>query len=135
MPESRKTSVLIVDVEPLRLARIERAANNAGLAVSTASSFEAARRQILQRCPEVVVAALRLGEYNGFHLAAVTPHDFQKSAAFVYSEHDEPGAAADAQCLGARFVTDEQVCHSDFWQAVAGASALADGIGVTAEGR
>src|SRR5918993_574950 len=118
MPDSQKTSVLIVDVEPSRLAKIARAANKVGLSVATASSFEAARRHMRCQCPEIVVAALRLGEYNGFHLAAVTAHDCQKSAAFVFSDFDEPGAAADADCLGARFVSSEEVCQSDFWQTV-----------------
>jgi DNA-binding NarL/FixJ family response regulator len=114
-----RVSVLIVDVDPARLARIEREASQAGICLLAAMSFRGARVQIRRSCPDVLVAAVRLEAYNGLHLAAIVGQDHPECAAFVFSDGADHGAVSDAESLGACCVTTQDVLQPQFWESIA----------------
>jgi DNA-binding NtrC family response regulator len=90
---------------------------SAGFQVLGLENFEAARRQLLLNPPVVLITALKLGEYNGFHLVlrgkAVAP----RMAAVVISDDGGPSLRREAQQAGATFVT-QPVTPSDLLPAV-----------------
>lgn len=123
-------AVLVVDTDHSRLKELERQALRAGVSIITASSFEAARQHMRHARPAVLIAALRLGAYNGLHLAVILLHDRPDSDAIVFCENrslgGEPGS------VGARFLSDDEVLRSEFWQSLAatppGAPAVSPGL-------
>lgn len=62
-------SVLIVDDDASVLATTIAAFEQAGYAATGASTFQAAKRLLHDHPPDVLIAAVRLGAFNGFHLA------------------------------------------------------------------
>jgi CheY-like chemotaxis protein len=63
-------TALVVDPDPVRLASTSEALRSLGYAVSVASTFEDARRQLLaSEALSLLVADIRLGQFNGLHLA------------------------------------------------------------------
>lgn len=111
-----RSAVLIVDVDTSRLERLERHAHAAGFSVATASCFAAARHELRKSRPNILVAALKLGAYNGLHLAAVAGHDEGSSAALIYCDEMVTGGTADAQSVGAQMVLADDVLQPQFWR-------------------
>ncbi len=96
-------SVLIVTTNPADLAAHERAFIEAGFFVTAASSFEEARRRVDAYMPDVLVAALRLGDFNGLHLATVTRMSKTRPTTVVMGEVDTD-SEADAIATGSHFL-------------------------------
>lgn len=127
---NQERSVLVVDTDKSRLAELERQAIRAGLSIVTASSFEAARQRMRHAAPAVLVAALRLGAYNGLHLSVILLHDHPESDAIVFCE--SRSRSGEIGSIGARFMSDEEVLQSEFWHSLAatqrGAAAVSPGL-------
>ncbi len=62
-------SVLIVDSDAPVLAKTIETFERAGYAATGVSTFQAAKRLMQDRPPDVLIADVRLGEFNGLHLA------------------------------------------------------------------
>lgn len=60
--------ILVVDSDPSASAVAEQALVAIGHRVAPVSTFEEAIRQVTLDCPDLLVAALRLGPYNGLHV-------------------------------------------------------------------
>ncbi len=68
-PVMSRTS-LVVDADPVQLAATARALESHGFIVTTAGSFDEARRHLLVSDDlSLLVAEVRLGQFNGLHLA------------------------------------------------------------------
>jgi len=117
MPDAhRRCTVLIVDVDSTRLEHLERHARAAGLQVSTASCFIAARQQIRNSAPDVLVSALPLAAYNGLHLAIVAGHHHPECAAVIFSEESWSGSDSDVQSVRVRMVSVDRLFQPQFWR-------------------
>jgi DNA-binding response OmpR family regulator len=61
--------VLVVGPNPEWRSMIERWLRRAGLEVDSVATFEAARPRLTATGPDALLSAVRLGEFNGLHLA------------------------------------------------------------------
>ena len=76
--------------------------------VHTHRRFETARRDIASLEPDFVVANLRLGEFNGLHLAYIA-NAMRKTPCVVYTVEREPGMAREIQRSGAFYEIAERL--------------------------
>ena len=117
MPDAHgRCTVLIVDVDSSRLERLERHARAAGLHVSTASGFMAARQQIRNSAPDVLVSALPLAAYNGLHLAILAGHHHPDCAAVIFSDERWSGSDSDVESVRVRMVPADRLFQPQFWR-------------------
>ncbi len=94
--------VLVVDDEPMVVDALREILADAGYVTLGATSFEDGRRLLLAPpVPDVVVADVRLGKYNGLQLAVLRP---QATAAIVISGHWDEVLEAEARQHGAVYL-------------------------------
>jgi DNA-binding NtrC family response regulator len=94
--------VLVVDDEPMVVDALREVLADAGYVTLGATSFEDGRRLLLAPpVPDVVVADVRLGKYNGLQLAVLRP---QATAAIVISGHWDEVIEAEARQHGAAYL-------------------------------
>jgi two-component system LytT family response regulator/two-component system response regulator LytT len=94
--------VLVVDDEPMVVEALREILAAAGYEPLGATSFEEGRRLLLAPpAPDVVVADVRLGKYNGLQLVVLRP---QATAAIVISGHWDEVIEAEARQLGAVYL-------------------------------
>jgi DNA-binding NtrC family response regulator len=101
-------SILVVDQEPLEVARLVRPLQNAGYQVTGATTFEAAKETLAERRPHLLIAAERLGSYNGLHLVVRCRLDHPEMAAIVTAGSKDPVLEAEATVYGASCVVAPQ---------------------------
>ena len=94
-------SVMVVDQRPLMLSRLIEPLRDAGYEVDTATTFEAAKARIAEHAPHLLIAASRLGLYNGLHLVLRARYDHPGMAAIVTAQGKDPVLEAEASSLGA----------------------------------
>ena len=73
--------------------------------VTLATSFAEAKSLLLDRQPALIVAAVQLGEYNGLGLVLRAKSANPQVRAVVLSRAADPVLQADAEMLGATFVS------------------------------
>jgi len=61
--------ILVVDDTPATLGALSELLEHAGYEVIAAGSFEEARRVVDEQAPDLLLIDVRLGAYNGLHLA------------------------------------------------------------------
>ena len=92
----------MVDDEPMVVDALREILADAGYVTLGATSFEDGRRLLLAPpVPDVVVADVRLGKYNGLQLAVLRP---QATAAIVISGHWDEVLEAEARQHGAVYL-------------------------------
>jgi DNA-binding response OmpR family regulator len=74
------------------------------LRVTIAHTFAKAKERLNTRVPEVLVASVRLAEYNGLHLVLRAKALRPAVAAIVTSADDDSVLQADSEAMGATFV-------------------------------
>jgi PleD family two-component response regulator len=89
-------SILIVDEEPLEVARLVSPLQHAGYQVTGATTFEAARQTLAERPPHLLIAAERLGLFNGLHLVVRGRIDNPEMSAIVTAGSKDPVLEAEA---------------------------------------
>jgi DNA-binding NtrC family response regulator len=94
-------SILVVDQHPATVARVVQPLRHAGYDVTGATTFEDAKRHMAMRPPHLLIAAQRLGLFNGLHLALCARHDHPDTAAIVTAEERDPTLEAEAITCGA----------------------------------
>ena len=94
-------SILIVDERPTAVARLAKPLEGAGYAVTTATTFEAARERLAAQPPDLLIAAERLGPFNGLHLVLRGRFDHPEMAAIVTADTNDPVFQAEASSFGA----------------------------------
>ena len=100
----RAPRILLVDADRFMLHRLEASLMAMGYTVVSASTFETAS-QLLNECsPDMVVAAVRLGPFNGLHLAARSQSQCPGRPTIIVHPVADPVLIAQASVLGATFV-------------------------------
>jgi len=94
-------SILVVDQQPLAVARLVQPLMTAGYNVTAATSFEAAKQHLDNHPPNLLIAAERLGLFNGLHLVLRARLDHPEMAAIVTAGFDDPSLDAEATSYGA----------------------------------
>lgn len=103
-PSFADHSILVVDPALEDLLPVILTMSRLGLRVTAAASFAQAKHLLSASPPSVLLAAVRLGVYNGLHLVlhgkAVKP----EMAALVASPASDPVLRVDAEAMGATFM-------------------------------
>lgn len=92
--------VLVVDPLGTLAAELGRATDDAVRFVSC-PDFPAARRALLREQPAVLITDLRLGAYNGLHLAYLAGMSGVGTSTIVFADPMDSGLAHEAQKIGA----------------------------------
>jgi DNA-binding NarL/FixJ family response regulator len=100
--------ILVVEPSPARQRQLADAIGSTGT-VETVADFATARTRLVTNSPDFLVANLRLGEYNGLHLVYTAASAHIPVRAFIYTETQEPGFAADVEASGASYETFRSV--------------------------
>jgi DNA-binding NtrC family response regulator len=94
--------VLVVDDEPTVVESLREILRQAGYEPICATSFEEGHRALLEDpAPDILVADIRLGDFNGLQLVAVRP---PSTAAVVMSGHWDNTLEAEARKHGALYL-------------------------------
>jgi DNA-binding response OmpR family regulator len=101
-------SVLVVDQHPVVLARLVEPLRAAGYDVVGATTFEAARQTLADRPPNLLIAASRLGLFNGLHLVLRARFDHPEMAAILTAMQRDPVLEAEASSYGASCVVSPE---------------------------
>lgn len=97
--------ILIVDPNQQWSAETEKLLSSVGYDASSAASFEEASRAIAASRPDLLVTVVRLGRFNGLHLALRARADHPDLPIVVVGETSDAGVAADAVKFGAQFAS------------------------------
>jgi len=97
-------TVLIVDTRSGAAARTGRILSEAGYVVTIASSFEDAKRELDRETPDLLIADVRLGAYNGLHLVVRTRARSPTTAAIVTHGIHDPALEAEARAQKALYL-------------------------------
>ena len=95
---------LVADDDPQVLAITARWLMTAGYNVVTASDFADARAQIRLREPGIVIADVRLGEFNGIQLGLLAREIRPDVRVVIISGFDDTVLRRDARDIGAAFL-------------------------------
>jgi DNA-binding response OmpR family regulator len=101
-----RPNVLLVAPSPQIAANAMAGLTDAGLRVTVVTSFKAARASLEAR-PALLISEVRLGEYNGLHLALRARH--QGIHAIVLGA-DDPVTRHEAESIGAEYL--DQACDA-----------------------
>jgi PleD family two-component response regulator len=115
-------SVLVVDDRPLVAARLVEPLRDAGFDVVVATTFEAAKQRLAMRPPNLLIAASRLGLFNGLHLVVCGHLDHPTMAAILTAHEKDPVLEAEASTYGAACVLTPET-SADLLALVSGAFA------------
>ena len=74
----------------------------AGYVVLSAGTFADGRRLLAEQAPDLLIADVRLGEYNGLQLVAAAP---RAVASIIVTGFPDPALETEALKLGARYLT------------------------------
>jgi two-component system, OmpR family, KDP operon response regulator KdpE len=108
-PPSGPYRILIVeDHEATRLGLVALL-TNAGYIVLSAGTFAEGRRLLIEHTPDMLIADLRLGEFNGLQLIAAAPIAIPS---IIVTGFPDPVLQAAALKLGARYMTKPIVLES-----------------------
>jgi DNA-binding response OmpR family regulator len=97
--------ILLVEPDPRSSAVVEQMLLEAGHRVTLVASFEDALSQASHGRPDLLMTAVRLGPYNGLHLAVRFRADYPGRPVIAIGTRDDAGMAAEARQLGAQFVS------------------------------
>jgi ActR/RegA family two-component response regulator len=101
-PPTRPT-VIVVNPDALELGAQIAALHQKGWTVGGTTSFEGAREMMTSIAPDVVITTVRLGRYNGLHLAILARLKHDALATIVVGEAD-PALEVEAESAGAQYL-------------------------------
>ena len=96
--------ILFVDNQPKRRALVRRMLQSRGHVVTACSRYEDARRMLLGQAFDVLLTEIRLGAFNGLHLAILGKDLCPDLHIVVFSVYDDPVLRDEAERLGGRYV-------------------------------
>lgn len=95
----------------------------AGIDARGVRSFEGARDQLNRRAWDVLVTEVRLGAYNGLHLAVRTHATYPHTAIVIVGDSHDPAVEAEVVSLGGRYVASPTAAElSDLITSLCGCS-------------
>jgi DNA-binding response OmpR family regulator len=95
---------LVVDDDPQILTFIRHALEAAGHQVVTATQFKDAREQIARLQPAIVIADVRLGDFNGIQLGILAKSAHPEVRVVIISGWDDAVLRHEAAELGAVYL-------------------------------
>ncbi len=116
----RHIRILLVNGDPVALQRIEAYLSDEGYWVASVSSFQLAKELLHSVRPDLLMADIRLGAFNGLHLAARSRLDSPSLPVIITHASYDPVLETEAQRLGATFVVNP-LENSEFLRHVRGA--------------
>ena len=108
MAAHQPLSALVVDGDPIFVSELAPIVTASGFRVVALSDFAAARHELYVCRPEVLVANVRLGAFNGIHLAYLAKINKPDTRAMIYGDEDRL-LAGEVQSAGAFWVRTSQV--------------------------
>jgi DNA-binding response OmpR family regulator len=94
--------ILIVEDHEATRRGLRALLTNAGYVVLSAGTFAEGRRLLAEQAPDLLIADLRLGEFNGLQLVATAP---LAVPSIIVTGFPDPVLEAQALKLGAHFIT------------------------------
>jgi DNA-binding response OmpR family regulator len=102
--------ILLVNAERIAVRRIDALLSDEGYSVATASSFERGKEFLSWVSPDLLVADIRLGAFNGLHLAARARFDHPSLPIIITITHATQDVVLEHEAtrlrLGATFVVN-----------------------------
>jgi hypothetical protein len=86
--EPQPPRALIVDTDPIFVSELAPIVTAVGFRVVPLSDFTAARHELYNCRPQALVANVRLGAFNGIHLAYLAKINNPATRAMIYGEDD-----------------------------------------------
>lgn len=96
--------VLLVESDSQISSAISQVLGEGGHEVSTLTSFEDAMISAAHSCPDLLIAGVRLGRFNGLHLASRLRADYPALPIIILGQEGDAVLAAEAIQLQARFL-------------------------------
>jgi DNA-binding NtrC family response regulator len=109
--------VVLVHADPDILQRAEALLYDAGYAVVSASSFQAARMALDCVEPDVLIADVRLDDFNGLHLAILSSLERPRTRVIITHASADASLEREAERCKAVFVVNP-LANPDFLPAV-----------------
>src|ERR1051325_2238951 len=101
-------SILIVDSHPVAVARLAQPLQRAGYEVTGTTVFEAAKQRLATNPPDLLIAATKLGLFNGLHLIVRGRLDCPRMTSILTASDADPVLEAEASTYGAACVVAPQ---------------------------
>ena len=124
--------VVLVHADPNILQRAEALLYDAGYAVVSASSFQAARMALDCVEPDLLIADVRLDDFNGLHLAILSRLERPRTRVIITHASPDPSLEREAGRCDAAFVVNP-LANPDFLRTVRSALVKAVPLAVAAE--
>ena len=105
--------ILLVDADRVLLRRIDELLSEAGHLVAAVTSFPEAKRLLDSVSPDLLIAGVRLGAFNGLHLAVRSRIDHPLLPVIITNAVPDPVLEAEAGRQGALFIVDP-LQHPEF---------------------
>ena len=96
-----KPFALLVDTNVGFVSRLRTAAEQLGYEVDLQTQFETARLDLPRRPLAALVTNIRLGSFNGIHLAYLAKHEHPGARTIVYTSRHDAMLASEARHAGA----------------------------------
>ena len=98
---TKLATVLIVDDDQATREGIAEMLRKAGYSILTADSFERARDTLRTATPDLLIADIRLGDFNGLQLIATCPFPIRAIVVTGFADHV---LEQEARQLGAEYI-------------------------------
>jgi hypothetical protein len=102
---------LVVDIDPIFVSELVPIVTDGGLRVLPLTEFAAARHELYICRPDVLVANVRLGAFNGIHLVYLAKINNPETRALIYGQDDRI-LAREVQSAGAFWVAMDMVRYA-----------------------
>jgi DNA-binding response OmpR family regulator len=102
--EAGPFTVFIVDTRASAAFRLSRILSDAGYVATIALSFQDAKQGLDRTTPDLLIADVRLGAYNGLHLVMRTRARSPTTAAIITHSTHDPALEAEARALKAVYL-------------------------------
>jgi DNA-binding NtrC family response regulator len=111
MPRMPDQPVLVVDPSTALIEMVAQLLTSAGLTVVSCRSFEESHAYLEANTPLAIVSGVRLGAFNGLHLAALATQRTPGLKAVVYAGSEDAGLRSEALACGAIFLERERLAN------------------------
>jgi DNA-binding NtrC family response regulator len=101
--------LLIVEPDPAYASELAKAALDAGWLTISHSSFAGARRELTRQQFDAVLGNIRLGGFNGVHLAYVAKQGHAGATVILYCATNDPVLVREARSAGAFYEPMDQL--------------------------
>jgi DNA-binding NtrC family response regulator len=103
--------LLIVDDDRQILGYLTRLLQDAGYATVSCDQFEEARQVLASSQPDLLLADIRLGPYNGLQLGISARKAYPDLPIIILTGHEDPTLRVEASRLGATFLVKPIANH------------------------